>query len=245
MYSALKALFLGYVFFFQCLVHAQIFIPHAFWQDLEPCKTAYCPIPNPVAATLQGTGGMTQVVNTVTCAGSGGAGDDEFVQINLPFNFAINSLANIDWYLGSNTYITAGAGSTVYNSLSGSNPAIRKFHLGAADNSWKSVYTISGLNYFRIRYEGKANTNCSSGTDIIYEFTFYRPAGMISQYAVVVFGTHGRTGGQFGVASNSAYLLNNTGSLSANQSYLFTSNNSGVTWTSQAGWSISGTGTGL
>ncbi len=245
MFDKLKYFLAVYVFFLLRFVDAQIFVPHTFWQDLTACKVNYCPAPNPVAATLQGTGGMTQVVNTVTCAGNGGAGDDEFVQVNLPFNFAINSLGSTDWYMGSNTYITASTGATNFNSLSGSIPAFRKFHLGAADNSWKSAYTISGTNYFRVRYEGKANTNCSSGTDIIYEFTFYRPAGMGSQYAVVVFGTHGRTGGQFGVASASAYLLNNTGSLSANQSYLFTSNNGGVTWTSQAGWSISGTGTNL
>lgn len=231
-------------FMLQVQITAQVFIPQSYWQDLSTCKTDYCPTPNPTAATLQGIAGMAQIINIGTCATSG-AGDDEFIQVTLPFNFAINSIGYMNWYLGSNTYITADAGSTVYNTLSASNPPIRKFHLGAADNSWRRVYTVSGINYFRIRYEGKANTSCSAGTDLVYEFTFYRPAGMGSQYAVVVFGTHGRTGGQFGVATNTTYLLNNTGSLSANQSYLFTSNNGGTTWTSQAGWSLSGVGTNL
>lgn len=222
---------------------AQIFIPHSYWQDLSSCKASYCPTPSPIAATLQGTSGMTQIVNIGTCATSG-AGDDAFVQINLPFNFAVNSLGYTNWYVGSNGYITGGAGSTVYSPIDGTSPAIRKFLLAAADNSYKFVYSISGTNYFRVRYEGYASTDCT-GTQIIYEFTFYRPDGMGNQYAVVVFGTNGRTNGQFGVASQSAYLLNNTGSLSANQSYLFTSNNSGLTWTLQAGWSLTGTGTNL
>lgn len=228
---------------FQNRLLAQVFIPHSFWQDLSPCKANYCPTPSPVAATLQGTGGMTQIVNIGTCA-TNGAGDDQNVQVNLPFNFAINSLGYTNWFVSSNAYLTGGSSSTAYNSLSGSNPAIRKFHLGAADNSYKAVYSLTGTNYLRVRFEGYASTDCT-GTQIIYEFTFYRPDGMGNQYAVVVFGTHGRTGGQFGVASQSAYLLNDTGSLSASQSYLYTSNNGGVTWTSQAGWSLTGTGTNL
>lgn len=235
--------FLVVVFFLHHKVWAQLFIPHSFWQNLTSCSATYCPTPSPIAATLQGTAGMTQIVNIATCATSG-AGDDQFIQINLAFNFAINSLAYTDWYVSSNAYITGGAGSTQYNALSGSNPPNRKFHLGAADNSYKAVYSRAGTNYFRIRYEGYASTNCT-GTQIIYEFTFYRPDGMGNQYAVAVFGTHGRTGGQFGVASASAYILNNTGALSANQSYLFTSDNGGDTWTSQAGWSLTGTGTNL
>ncbi len=223
--------------------YGQVFIPFSYWQDLNPCTSNYCPTPSVVAGTLLGIGGMTQIVNIATCAASG-AGDDQNVQITLPFNFAINSSGMKDWFVGSNTYITANTGSTVFTALNGSTPALKKFHLGAADNSYKQVYTLSGTNFYRVRYQGFASTNCT-GTQIIYEFTFYRPAGMGNQYAVAVFGTHGRTGGQFGVASETAYLLNNTGSLAANQSYLFTSNNNGVSWTSQAGWSLTGVGTNL
>lgn len=239
----LPSVVFAFALFFQTALEGQVFIPHTFWQNLITCTTTYCPAPSPIAATLQGTAGMTQIVNIGTCATSG-AGDDQNVQITLPFNFAINSLGAQIWFVSSNAYITADTSSTAYSGLSGSNPAIRKFHLGAADNSYKRVYSIAGTNYFRVRYEGFASTNCT-GTQIIYEFTFYRPLGMGPQYAVVVFGTHGSTGGQFGIASPSAYLLNNTGSLSANQSYLFSSDNNGVTWTSQAGWSVTGPGTTL
>lgn len=222
---------------------SQVFIPFSNWQDLTPCKAGYCPTPSPIAATLLGIGGMTQIVNIGTCAASG-AGDDEFIQVTLPFNFAISSLGYRNWFIGSNTFITAESGSGAYTGLNGATPPLRKFHLGSADNSYRQVYSLSGTNFFRVRYQGFASTNCT-GTQIVYEFTFFRPAGMTTQYAVVVFGTHGRAAGQFGVASPSAYLLNNTGALSANQSYLYTSNNGGTTWTSQAGWSLVGVGTNL
>lgn len=237
--------------------NAQVFIPHTYWQDLTPCKASYCPTPSPTVATLQGTAGMTQIISA--------SADDANIGVTLPFNFAINSISSRSWFIGSNTYITRDTGSSVCGPpcsqavLSASNPALNKFMLGVDDNSYQRVYYISGTNYFRIRYEGTAATSGTPGSpNIVYEFTFYRPDGFGNQYAVVVFGTHSRASGAFGVASSTAYYVDNTSTtpganvaagpgpgITANTSYLFTSNNGGTSWTLQQGWSITGTGTNL
>ncbi|MBY0553602.1 hypothetical protein K2P97_03680 [bacterium] len=237
--------------------HSQIFIPNSFWQDLTPCKASYCPTPSPTVATLQGIAGMTQIIST--------SADDANIGVTLPFNFAINSISSRSWFVGSNTFITRDTGSNVCGPpcsqpvISGSNPALNKFMLGANDNSYQRVYFISGTNYFRIRYEGTAATSGTPGSpNIVYEFTFYRPDGFGNQYAVVVFGTHNRATGAFGVANTASYYVDNTSTtpganvaagpgpgITANTSYLFSSNNGGISWTLQQGWSITGTGTNL
>ena len=246
------------IIFLVCInVYSQVFIPHSFWQDLTPCKSGYCPTPTPVAATLQGTTGMTLVQNA--------SADDANLGVTIPFNFALGGTSSRSWFVGSNTYITMATGSSVCGPpcsqavISGSNPALGKFHLGSNDNSYQRVYTLAGTNYYRIRYEGTAATSGTVGSpNIVYEFTFYRPAGFGSEYAVVVFGTHSRNTGAFGVASSASYYVDQTSTspganvaagpgpgITANTSYLFTSNNGGTSWTLQQGWSISGVGTNL
>ena len=43
---------------------AQVFVPFSHWAERKNCTTGYCPILTVGSATLQGTGGMTQIVNT-------------------------------------------------------------------------------------------------------------------------------------------------------------------------------------
>ena len=90
--------------------------------------------------------------------------DDGYVLVSgFPFTFSHSGVAGTSVYVGSNSYLTYGAGSNNYASLSASNPALPKYFLGAADNSYQRVsYVISNPNYVRIRYEGTAAT---SGTD--------------------------------------------------------------------------------
>lgn len=185
------------------------------------------------SATPVGSADMSMLIN--------GSVDDQYIGISLPFNFYIAGNPYANWFVGSNTYITAGTGSTTYGGLSASNPSIPKFHLGAADNSYQRVFTISGQNYMRVRYEGSAGTGGTVGSpNIVYEVTFYKPTET-NQYVQVVFGTHNRTTGQFGVANSSAYYVNG-GTITPNSSYVFVSNLVGTSWTMYPNSRLTGQG---
>jgi hypothetical protein len=194
-------------------------------------SATYNPVLISGSSVLRGSTGMTQNISSSVDDGSFG--------ITLPFGFFIDGTSYTSWFVGSNTYITAGAGSSVYSSLGPGTPALPKFMLGAADNSYQRVFTTSGTNFHRIRYEGTASTSGTVGSPtIVYETTFYRPANGV-QYVQVVFGVHGRTSGQFGVANSSAWFANTT-PITANSSYVFASNSSGLTWTIHPNSSVAG-----
>lgn len=181
-----------------------------------------------------GTASMTQIVSS--------SFDDAFQAISLPFNFTIADVQTKNWFVGSNTYINSVAGSTLYSGLSASVPAYPKFHLGSADNSYQRVFTRAGTNFYKILYEGTAATGGTVGApNIVYEFTFFKPSGT-KQYAQVVFGTHARNTGQFGVANTSTYYASGT-TITANSSYVFEGNLQGTSWTIRSNTSVSGTGT--
>lgn len=169
--------------------------------------------------------------------------DDESLSVNIASAFTINSTDYTTVYIGSNTYITFGSGSTAWSSLSSSNPALNKFMLGAADNSYQRVSSFtSGTNYTRIRYEGSASTSGTVGSPtIVYEATFFNKSLTGSVPVLeVLFGNHGRTAGQAGVANTSTYYATYT--QAANQSYVFVGNSTGTSWTIYTGYYMAGTG---
>lgn len=213
----------------------QVFIPFSFWQRLENCSATYCPTLNPMSASLQGTAGMTQIIDSCI--------DDNSILVTLPWDFHIVNTPYRNWYIGSNTYITAGAGSSVYTPINASSPALPKFHLGAGDANYRRVYTISGTNYFRVRYEGNTAFGTCGSQNLFYEATFFRPT-VNYQYVQVVFGTHGQTGRPFGVADTTTYYVSTT-PITQNSSYVFYSHNGGTTWFLLPNYSITGTGTTL
>ncbi len=63
-----------------------------------------------------------------------------------PAGVNYGSGANGGVHIGSNSYITFGAGSAEYSGLSASNPARPSIHIGSQDNSWKGVWAgaVSG-----------------------------------------------------------------------------------------------------
>lgn len=168
--------------------------------------------------------------------------DDSFVSATIPF-FPFNNNVYTSVSIGSNTYLTFGGGSTLYSGLSGSTPALNKFHLGAADNSYQRVSTSYGSNFARIRYEGNGSTSGTVGSPgIVYEATFFNTSltGGVPVLEVL-FGNHNRTTGQAGVASASAYFATYT--QAANQSYVFVGNDSlGTSWTIYTGYYMANMG---
>jgi hypothetical protein len=161
--------------------------------------------------------------------------DDGFVEVaNWPFTFTINSTGYTSAFVGSNTYITFGAASTVYIALSESTPPLRKIHFGAADNSFQRVFekieTIGATSVVRIRYEGNGSTSGTLGSPgIVAEFAFYQPRLDGQQWIELRVGNHNRTTGQFMIASASTSYASAT--IAENSSWVFVGDSTGESWT--------------
>jgi hypothetical protein len=108
--------------------------------------------------------------------------DDANQIIALGFNTIFNGLTYNSVFIGSNTYVTYGAGSSNYSGLSYSNPNLPGFHLGSADNSYQLVMhrSESSGNTRRIRYEGTQSTGGSLGSpNIVYELIYFKDSSKV------------------------------------------------------------------
>lgn len=183
------------------------------------------PVYNPTLAanstTLVGTDNMSLIRDANW--------DDGSIEFDIPFPFFISGTAFTKWFVGTNTYITAGTGTSVYSGLNASNPALPKFFLGSADNSIQRLYTISGNNFYRLRYEGNGSTSGTAGAPgILFEFTFFKPTDN-KQFIQLVFGAHNRFNGLFNIASASTFYAS-TSAITQNSSYVFESDLQGENW---------------
>lgn len=152
-----------------------------------------------------GITGMALLLNT--------AADDSHIQVTLPFAFPFFGVARTV-FVGSNSYLTFGAGSSAYSNLSATVPG-RALLVGGADNSYQRVYTKdNGDGSFRIRYEGAAGTSGTPGSPTIaWEATLCTDGKIL-----LAVGVHGRTTGA-SLISNGVAGIPYT--LAANQSYVF------------------------
>ena len=107
-----------------------------------------------------------------------GSNDDGYWTLNLPFS--IEYLGNFynTIYVGTNHYVTFGGGSSVYTSLSATNPNLPKIMWSCADNSVQRIYYgVEGSNptrTYRVRIEGNASTSGTLGTPgMVCEYVFY------------------------------------------------------------------------
>lgn len=200
-----------------------------YQRELPP----YYPMIESSSDSLLGSSGMIQVVN--------GSADDSNFQITLPFDFYLAGATYTNWYVVSNTYITAGTPSSNYSGLNAGNPAIPKILLGAADNSYQQAFTQTGANYFRVRYEGTASTGGTVGApNIVYELTFFKPTDT-EQLIQVTFGTHARNTGAFGIASATTYYQS-APAITADSSYVLLGNLDGTSWVIHANSKVTGYG---
>ena len=67
-------------------------------------------------------------------------------------------------YVGSNSYITFGGGSSVYSGLTVSNPARPHIQIGSGDRSWQRLYTYDYGTFTSIRFEGTLGTSGTVGS---------------------------------------------------------------------------------
>lgn len=107
-----------------------------------------------------------------------GNNDDGWWQINIPFNVTYLSQNYNSVFVGTNTYLTFGQGSTQYSGLGPSSPALPKIMLSSADNSVQRIYYgVEGSSpnrVFRIIVEGNASTAGTLGNPgMRYEYKFY------------------------------------------------------------------------
>jgi len=157
--------------------------------------------------------------------------DDGWASFSIPFTFYIAGSGYTTAYMGSNTYLTFGSGSSDYISLSASIPALPKFMFGAADNSYQRLSTyVNGTDYVKIRYEGNGSISGTAGSPgIVLEITLFNPANY-GGYSVLelLTGNHNRTFGISLVANSSTAYTSY--SQSPNTSYVFVGNSNGTGW---------------
>lgn len=143
--------------------------------------------------------------------------------LSTDFPISFNGASYNEVFIGSNSYLTFGAGSTAYSGLGQSNPSSPGVHVCASDWSYGLVqYKLdTGVtpNQLRIRFQGNASRTSTSTPNIIYEAVFYRG----QSYFDLLIGNHA------GCSYTSSKLLTN-GSTSSSQ----------VSFAANTNWRISG-----
>lgn len=191
--------------------------------------------------------------NTTPSLGNGGAswipsGWTEITGSNVDDgNWGFNNIMAVEIagglngpiYVGSNSYITFGAGYNTYGGLSGSVPASPKIHIAAADRSvqrlaykWYDPMGNLNVRQLRIRYEGHQNHfggTVGSPTQV-WEATIFSRWGYNGfQIFEVRFGNLANSGIS-GVASGSGYYTTTTAN--GGTSYVYAGSSSGTSWSS-------------
>jgi hypothetical protein len=147
--------------------------------------------------------------------------DDTFVNMYVPFSFqflGIDYGARMDGvYVGSNSYITFGNGSSAFSGLSASNPPFPAIHIGSADNSWQRLLVGGNTEKYKIRFEGSASSGgIVDSPTIVWEATFYS-----NNTLLIAVAQHGRAGATLFVTNGANEIASLP--LSANTSYFFNS----------------------
>ena len=197
---------------------------------MKTLAATYPSIPG-YAAPVYGTGGAGTYPPAGWTGIQNASVDDGFLTIALPFTFYMAGTGYTTTYLGSNSYITFGAGASVFSSLSAANPPNPKLMFGSADNSYQRVSTLSSTTSLKIRYEGNGTTSGTAGSPgIVVELTLFKPSLFYGSLNVIEMrvGVHNQLTGLSMIANASSSLLSYT--LAQNQSYVFIGDATGSTW---------------
>jgi hypothetical protein len=134
------------------------------------------------------------------------------------FPISFNGTTYNEVFVGSNSYLTFGGGSTTYTGLGASNPGYPSIHICAGDWSYQTVqFRIDNSvtpNQLRIRYQGTAATSGGTTPNMIYEAVFFRNMS----YFDLLVGTYSAC------SYSSSKLLTNGSSLSTPVSFAANSN---------------------
>ena len=104
--------------------------------------------------------------------------DDTSFEIIPPFPVTFLNQEYSKVYIGTNSYLTFGAGSDAFYNISGFNPPVPGLLVNANNNSLSRYYLDTSLDgtKFTIRYEGQCATNVYIIPEYewIWEISFYR-----------------------------------------------------------------------
>lgn len=134
--------------------------------------------------------------------------DDYNIGITMPFTVSFLGLTYSTVYVGSNSYLTFGTGSSNYSGLSGSNPPYPAIQISSGDNSFQRVYYGYGTNAggaYVIRYEGNGYTSGTPGSPgMVWEVWFRNGSTQIDIHVGV---NNKGTNGTYGISNGSAYIM--------------------------------------
>jgi len=118
------------------------------------------------SSNMLGAGTLTLIQNA--------SADDANILVSLPFTVYFHGIGYTSVYVGSNSFLTFGAGSNT-TTPSASNPAIPGIQINGHDASYQRVYAGSEDSNatYRIRYEGASGTSGTPGSSTVFwEITF-------------------------------------------------------------------------
>ena len=129
---------------------------------------------------------VTTITNTLVGAASltssttptVGTNDDGYWTLNLPFSITYLGTSYSTIYVGTNHYVTFGAGSSLYTGLNATTPNLPKIMWACADNSVQRIYYgVEGSapnRTYRVRIEGAAAVSGTVGSpNMVNEYVFY------------------------------------------------------------------------
>ena len=109
--------------------------------------------------------------------------DDAFFTINLPFVVSFMGNTYSTAYVGSNSFITFGAGYSAFAGYTEKNPPLPGIFIEAGDRSIQKLYTKTSGDQFTIRYEGATSSTGPSvpgQSEIIWEVNLFPNGKMIT-----------------------------------------------------------------
>jgi len=131
-------------------------------------------------------------------------------------------------FVGSNSYVTYGFGSSSYTGLSASNPG-RGLLIQAADNSWQRVwYGTMSSTKTRIYWEGTASTGGTVGSpNMVWEMTHYSNNNIMLVISAMA------QSGLNGISNGGSFVIQP--SFTASTSWAIESTNFGNSWSFRSG----------
>jgi len=117
-----------------------------------------------ISNVLLGASGLTGSTTPTT-----GNNDDGFWELVLPFNIEYLGNTYDRIFVGTNFYLTFGAGSEIYSNISVISPNLPKIMWGAADNSVQRIYHgieyVTGNDTFSVTNSGSSSYLIGSSED--------------------------------------------------------------------------------
>jgi hypothetical protein len=133
----------------------------------------------------------------------------------MPFRFVFGGVnfggdSNGGVFVGSNSLLMFGAGSTAYEGLGQAVPALKSVHIGSKDTSWQGLWAQvqgSGASQrLRVRYEGSVCTLKPPDPQVVWEASLWSNSSL-----TLCVGTHWNAysdaGAQAGVSSGTGRWL--------------------------------------